>query len=804
MQNLLLLFFTFLFCPAILSQNLFEVSGQVIDSKSKLALSFSNIRVAGSTSGTAANKDGQFKLKLKAGNYTLIASYIGYVSDTLNVQLTENYPGIVFNLVETKIDLAEIVVTPGINPALEIIRKAILKKKEREQKIHGYEFDAYTKGLIRTDEEIGGGRSSISMGIGSSDSSEFKITGILENKSKGFFKKPDSFKEIILARKQSANFPPSINTLTGGRLIQNFYDDDVNFFNRDIPGPIADDALDYYDYFLEETIGFDTTKVFKIFMRTLKPFDPGFEGYLFIANHSFQLAKVDFQLNPAANISGLFDTVNVFQQFYDFDSLSMPIDYRLFIRANYLGLAKIGFEINTILYDYKINSELDEDIFSNAIITVLPDADKKDSLYWQQIQSIPNTQEEETAYQRIDSLKKLPRDFWNDFSILSTRVQFSDHFSVSAPLSMYHFNPVEGNALDFGFYLDDLLEERLSTNLLLSYGFSDKKVKSDFSFRYFLGDYRTTTLRFNAFNKLNILFDESDNYNDLTSSLLALLSKYSFRDYYYSKGFSFGIWGELAPVLQIGFQFENRHDFSALNRSEFSFFARDKIYKINNLINNLKMNIIKASFKIDPRNYVEDGLYRRRVTMGDSYFTLQGSFSYSDPGFLKSGADFKKYDLTFFSSINSFGSTKLDLKLYGCYSDGNLPYQLLYSLPGNFDLAFKSFSFRTLNVTEVLSDRVLSLNLEYNIRDELFKIAGIPGLRDWGIQLTTFVNTFYSNPSQSTKQNPLFKSKEYLLPFYEVGFSIGHVLVPIQAEFAWKLNHRDGNNFRAGLNAFVF
>ena len=237
------------------------------------------------------------------------------------------------------------------------------------------------------------------MGIGSSDSSELKITGILENQSKGFYKKPDDYKEIILARKQCANFPPSINVLTGGRFIQNFYSDDVNFLGRDIPGPLADNALEYYDYFIEETVGFDKTQVFKIYMQTINRSAPGFEGNIFITDEHFNLVKVNLQLNRAANMGGLFDTVNVFQQFSVFDdSISMPVDYRLFVNANYLGLARFGFEINTILYDYKINNQIDDDIFNKAIVTVLPDADKKDSLYWQNTQTIPNTGEEEIAY----------------------------------------------------------------------------------------------------------------------------------------------------------------------------------------------------------------------------------------------------------------------------------------------------------------------------------------------------------------------------------------------------------------------
>ena len=185
------LIFSFTLCQIILAQENFNVSGLVVNSETNLPLSFSNIRVAESTLGTASNKDGQFNLKLKRGRYKLIASFIGFVSDTIAIDAVRDVSNLKFKLLETKIDLPEVVITPGVNPALEIIRQAILKKKEREQKILNYEFDAYTKGLIRTEEDIQSGRNSVSMGIGSSDSSELKITGILENQSKGFYLKPN-------------------------------------------------------------------------------------------------------------------------------------------------------------------------------------------------------------------------------------------------------------------------------------------------------------------------------------------------------------------------------------------------------------------------------------------------------------------------------------------------------------------------------------------------------------------------------------------------------------------------------------
>jgi len=301
------------------------------------------------------------------------------------------------------------------------------------------------KDLFRTTDEISARGRTVSAGIGTDeDSVDLKITGLLENQSKGYFKKPDQYKDVIIARKQSANFPPTINTLTGGRLIQNFYEDDIRFFGGRLPGPIADDALDYYYYYIEGMVLKNDRKVYRLFFKTESSDDPGFQGSIFINDSTYELIQVELELNRAANIGGIFDTISIFQQFSSYDDIYMPIDYRLFVKGNVLGLARFGFELNTILYDYKINPDLSDDIFTKAIVTVLPDADKKDSLFWTSAQTIPNTLEEEKAYNRIDSLKNVPVTFWDQFSWLSTRTYFSENFSTNGTLNFWRFDRVEG------------------------------------------------------------------------------------------------------------------------------------------------------------------------------------------------------------------------------------------------------------------------------------------------------------------------------------------------------------------------
>ncbi len=784
----------------IINAQQFTIKGKIVDADSKFPLSFANIRVAETTLGTSSNVNGKFELKLKQGTYKLIASFIGYYSDTVNVEVVENLNEVNFSLRQSEIILSEVLVKPGVNPALEIVKKAIEKKNIRNNRLKNYEVEAYTKGLVRTTEEISAGNNSIGVGLGGSDTTELIIAGILENHSRNYFQQPDKFKSVILARKQSANFPPSINTLTGGRLIQDFYENDVNFLGRDLPGPISDNALNYYYYYIENVLAQNNKTIYQIHIEPDNSSDPGFSGKIFITDSTFDLVKVDLILNRAANTGNLFDTVNIYQQFDEYNGIVMPVDYRLFVKANVLGLVRFGFELNTIMFNYSINNNISENIFDKAIVTVVPDADNIDSSYWQNTQTIPNTLEETIAYERIDSVESAPKSFLDDYSFLDTRINLNDNFSISAPIAMYHFSRVEGHALDFGIFVDDAIEKRFNSSLKMSYGFSDKKFKQDFNAGYLLGDYRTWEVKFRAFNKLNVLFEESDNYGELLSTLVTLIAKNEFRDYYYSKGIQIGIEGEVLPVLKMRLNYTNKTDNSAFVNTDYSFFNKEKTYRTNPLIFETRINSLNLGFDFDFRDYIEDGYFRRRTSLGRSYVLFSGDITYSNPDFLSSNLNFTKYELSAFTFIRTFKSASMNLRFYGRLTDGATPYQDLYALPGNIDVVFNSQTFRTLNVNEIVGDKIITLNLTHDFRDELFRAMNIPGLKNWEIMFSLIFNAALADITAETAAiltNPVKSLKH---PFYEIGFGLGQGLLPFKLELMWKLNYIDGNNFRVGLN----
>ena len=806
MRKLIRFYFLFLLLtPAILFGQLFSIEGTISDRNSKRSLGFANIQLLGTSLGTSSNIDGKYLLRLKKGDYKLVASFIGYKSDTVSLHVNMDIP-INFKLSRTSVRLDEITVLPGENPALQIIREAIKTKKRRNKKLNSYQFNAFTKGIIKTTQDISAGSNRVTLGLGIKDTAELKITGILENESVGYFQKPDNYKEEIVAQKQSANFPSTINMLTGGRVIQNFYSDDIQFFNRELLSPIADDALDYYYYFIRDTLAIDNQTVFHIQFEPDYPSDPGFYGNLFITDGTFNLIKLDINLNDAANPGGIFSQVNIIQQYLPYtDSIYMPIDYRLFLSGNIFGMAKFAFSIESVLYDYNINLEIDNNYFDMVVLKILPEADKMDTTYWSSNQKIPNSLEEIKAYKRIDSTEAIPKTFWDRFSLLSPEIWINENFSTTGIHGLYHFNKVEGSALNADLYYNDSRNKRLSSSLDVNYGFADEIFKWDATAAYLLGDYRTTEISFSAFDKLDVLFGESDEYGKFLSTLTSLFGHYDFRDYYYSNGFNFAITGAVFPVLDLGVEINNRTDKNSIVNTEYSFFKKDDFYEPSKEIFEGKIVTLSTNFKLDFRKFIEDGFFRRRTAQGKSYVTLDGEAIFSNKSKMTSNLDFQIYKMNMDINLNSFKSTKYIISAKGVYSSGAIPFQLMTALPGNISPLGKDYTFRTVGIFNYLGDQVYTITSQYKFNDELFKMFRIPFLEDARLRLDAHFNIAWLSISEASKNlnSNSFNNEylEFIEPLYEIGFGIGHQIIPLKLEFTWRLNHRNENNFVIGINS---
>ena len=243
-------------------------------------------------------------------------------------------------------------------------------------------------------------------------------------------------------------------------------------------------------------------------------------------------------------------------------------------------------------------------------------------------------------------------------------------------------------------------------------------------------------------------------------------------------------------MLALSAGFLNRKDKSVQNNTDFSFFRKDRSFPNNPPIYDVTINAFTAGFKLDFRDYIEDGYFRSRTSLGRSYTTFEGDLTYSNTDWLNSDLGFTTYRVYINSLTKTFRSAVLNIKFFGMYNDGALPYQDMYALPGNINLVSKSYTFRTLRVNEIFGERVATLNLEYNLRDELFKLLKIPGLKDWEITLNLFFNSALTEIGNESAVLLPVEIQTFNRPFYEIGFGIGQGIIPLQLEFAWKLNYR--------------
>lgn len=784
---------------ATISAQQFTVRGKIQSSSTGELLYYASVRVDGTVNGTTSNSEGKYELKLKSGHYKLIATYIGYTSDTLNISLNANstYD---FKLEPVGVNIPEITVLPEDNPAYEVIRRAISAKHEREKFLNDYSFKTYTKAVIKVeDKEKKDSTAAIK------DSMKMEIAGIIENEGKGYFKKPNEYKDEIIARKQTANLPPQLNVFTGGRIIQNFYTDDIQFFDRPLLSPIADEAIDYYYYKITDTLSIDKINVFKISFSPKREADPGFIGDVYIADDVFALVKIDLSLNSAANMTGLLKKTKIVQQFSPFTkNIYMPIDYRLYVEANILGLITIGFDLNTIFHEYEINKNIPDDFFGMTIVKVMPGADKKDSLYWANSQTIPNTRDEIATYRKIDSIKALPVNILERLQLLTPVIIFNENYSMTGPMALYDFNKVEGNALHFNFNGQNLLDYRLKGGVDFRYGFADKIFKKKINLTYGFGEFRSDELSFTAYDWINSLFPESDRYSEFISSILNLFFKEDVKDYYYSKGFNLNFASDILPILRLGVGFNNRTDITASKNSDYSFLGEDKKYEPNRPVYDTKINALTFNFALDFRKFIEDGYFRQKIDDDNFSFYLNGKAFLSKKNLLGSSHDFGIYELSLNGNVTFLKRTTLTYSINGLISDNSIPFQYLYTLPGNVKGLSLERSFRTLGMKTSIGDRALTAHFEYNVRDELFRRLGIPLLQDWNIFLAFHFNAGWIDLTDNSKMPSGYDNDLYTTPLIEAGFGIGQQIVPLRLEFTWRLTHRNENDFVLSMNFFMF
>ena len=336
---------TFLFCfisiGSVLAQG---IRGRITDAQGE-AVPFANIYITQLSTGTSSNIDGNYELKLPAGNWKILFQYIGYQTQSYDLVIGKTFQVKNVQLITQNYKIPEItILASGEDPAYYIMRRAIALAPYYQKQVSKYSCKVYLKGS-GVFEEI---PTMAKLLMDKKEVKDLQEPFVLETVSKIDFELPDKIKQEVLAMHSSGK---DNNTSPMGMITNNLYDAD----KYGVVSPVGINALKVYRFHLEsvfEDQGFTINKI-KVTPKTNG--NDVFSGYIYIADLFWNIHSADLKLHipmTDVNVHQLYAEVN--------KNTWMPVS--LDFDMNFAGLGfKMKFRYVAAITDYNttLNPALD-------------------------------------------------------------------------------------------------------------------------------------------------------------------------------------------------------------------------------------------------------------------------------------------------------------------------------------------------------------------------------------------------------------------------------------------------------------
>lgn len=770
--------FVFAFFAALLSVSTSvygaTVSGTIIDAQTGAPVAYASVQVLGTGRSMIANETGQYNLRLNNGRYNLKFSCIGYLSDEQEINLTDSL-ALDISLVPTAIVIKGIkAYDRALDPGQRIIVEAIKRKKDILSKIKTYSFDAYARLSISKPDK----KAEDSIGI-------FLIA---ETQTSGFWESPDKYKEIINSRRQTSNIEPENNLISIGEIL-NFNLNRIEFGQYLVASPTAEDALDYYNYYLMDTIYIDNKPVFHLEFEPRSQSVPLLAGFIDIADSTYDVVGVSVTPNEALKFPMILE-LQYSQRFAEFPGdIWMPIEERINGRIDipFPGIPILTIDYLASIYDYRFNMGHPLGTFDEYILEVDEKADDIDSIAWLALPTIPLTPKEVRAYTTIDSIQKAPKPFY-----------YYPAYGVGTVLALsmgaydfVHYNRVEGAFAGLGIETDKLLPG-LTLHAKPGYAFELERWRHNYGFEYELSRNKHVRVGFEYHDEIAhrpTIFTPSHH----NPTFLAFMFGADAFDYYLEKGFR--AHAKIRPIRHLDLQvsFENYKQYTVGANTDYSLFGEDTA-RFNPPIVDGHLRAIGGTLTWDSRPLINN----KGEEFPESrlpYIIFQTGVEYSSPDLFDSDFSYRRHYVSLNPHYRFLGLGISELHLYGGIADGFLPPQNLFAVDFAGELMPEDISFKTLGRNNFSGNQVFSAYYDHDFGRLLFLKLGLPGLKDSPLAFGIHGGFFWTDLNGDNYTISRTYSRLARTAFSELGFSLGRI-PPLSGKlyFTWQLSGYAGDD----------
>ncbi len=818
-RTLLVCFGLILFVSAAAQE--ISISGKVIEARTGSPVPFATIAVQGTALGTITDFDGNYQLRLKQRYDSLEVSYIGFITKIKAIESGTNQV-INFQLEEDVLNLNEVVVYAGENPAFEILRNVVDNKKKNDKRsLEAYEYESYTKIEADVDnlsdrfkqrkvvQKITQVIDSIEH-IAGDDGQPVLPVFISEALSRFYYKKNPTYRHENVIKTKVSGIGITDGTLTSqviGSTFQeyNFYQNWLNIVTKEFISPIADGWKLYYEYDLTDSLYIGDDFCYRLDFFPKREQDLAFQGTMWITKDDYALRRIDCVVNKQANLN-FIEKIKIQQDLIQTDAGAwLPEKSRIVVDVSQVTNKTAGFIFKFYVSadDIVVNKPYDNEFYMNPV--VMEENVREDSEeFWIEHRHDSLTSTESNVFKMIDSLKHIPLiKITTDVSKWATTGFFKvGMIELGHWATAYGNNNIEGVRLGFGAKTSIDFSKKLVLGGYFGYGFRDDEWKYQAFAEYIVDRKKWTSLRFERQEEVDQIWLLNENIGP--TSLFYVFSRFGSltQPFSYSKNL---------------FRFQRQYTTGFSQKIEFRNQQYTPLFDFRYFVDPGESTATGSNFDISEvsitTRWAKDELFvindNDRLSLGTSKFpAIDVKYTYGFNGFLGGDFDYHKLYLSIQKrqKMSLFGVA--NFRLSSGYVFSQLPYPLLVNHLGNETPIYVGFTYNLMDFFEFSSDKYVEFRYRHNFEGLI--LNRIPLFRKLKLRLTGTANVLYGGMSQKNIDlvpTTINEEGEEVLPFntldpnkpyVEIGYGVENIFKIFRVDAFHRLTYTN----KPGVNDF--
>lgn len=434
-----------------------QIRGVVVDADDGYGVPYASIFFPNLHHSITTDGEGKFELPRHVGN-AIVVSCVGYVKQ--HVTLDRATDSITVKLKPQSIALTGVTVkshrkrySRKNNPAVELMRKVIARKKETNLLLKPYySYQKYQKITLSENQVDTVKHKRKAWFRNQVEKSPLDTTKLIlplmvnEQITKHLYRRdPKRDLDVIEATRSSGmnkifQTGDMLNTVLK-EVFQdvNIYDDYVRLLQYPFPSPLGRTAISFYHFYIEDTVKVDRDSCYHVLFYPANQQDFGFKGQMYITKDSaYQVKECILQIPKKSDVN-FVDNMQVTQKFSKLPDGQWTLtddDMKAEIRFTSI-LPRMLVVRDTKLGMYSFEPIDDKELRGKALTKEEPSARIRNDVFWRESRPIPLTQGESNMDYFVYRMTKSKNFGW--MSIIA-RMVFENYVETGKPGSKDYFD----------------------------------------------------------------------------------------------------------------------------------------------------------------------------------------------------------------------------------------------------------------------------------------------------------------------------------------------------------------------------